>query len=47
MAKRETRVKTKTIAISFFFIENPSFRLRLSIFAFIDGGCGGFIHREG
>jgi hypothetical protein len=40
MAKRETRVKTKTVAINFFFIENPSFRLTLSIFTCIDGGAG-------
>jgi hypothetical protein len=36
MAKREIRVKTKTIAINFFFIENPSFRLDFSDFTYID-----------
>jgi hypothetical protein len=37
MATRETRAKTKTIAINFFFIENPSFRLDLLDLTYIDG----------
>jgi hypothetical protein len=47
MAKRETRVKTKTLTINFFFIEYPSFGVNLSIFTFIDGGSGEFIQGGG
>jgi len=43
MAKRETRVKTKTVAINFFFIENPSFQLDLSDFTYIDEGLSEII----
>jgi len=43
MAKRETRVKTKTVAINFFFIENPSFQLDLSDFTDIDEGLSEII----
>jgi hypothetical protein len=47
MAKSDTSIKTKTIAINLFFIENPSFRLDLSDFTYIDGRDGEFIHRAG
>jgi hypothetical protein len=43
IAKRETKVRTKTIEINFFTMANPSFRSNLSVFAFLDGGGGGFI----
>jgi len=45
MAKRDTRVETKTIAINFFFIENPSFQLDLSDFTFIDEGPSEIIQK--
>jgi len=45
MAKRDTRVKTKTIAIDFFFIENSSFQLDLSDFTHIDEGPSEIIQK--
>jgi hypothetical protein len=45
MAKRETRVKIKTIAINFFFIENPSFQLDVSDFTYIDEGHSDIIQK--
>jgi hypothetical protein len=45
MAKRETRVKTKTVAINFFFIENPSFQLDVSDFTYIDEGPSDIIQK--